>query len=48
MTDKVSFYCSLTGYAAIDSDVREELDENTSREAEKYCVVAATGIKIEL
>ena len=48
MTDKVSFYCSLTGYAAIDSDVREELDENPSREAKKHYAVVATGIKIGL
>ena len=48
MSEKMSFYCSVTGYAAIDPDIRAELDENPSREAKKLYAVVATGIKIEL
>lgn len=48
MTDHFDVYCGVTGYFAVDSDIRSELDANPSREAKSECVIFSTGLRFSL
>ena len=48
LAECLNVYCGVTGYFAVDSDVRAELSANPSREGKNECVIFSTGLRFSL